>query len=1634
MKGRHKQTTALKAWVQRWLLVWVVMAWGIVGWGQTNIINTETMYNGSGGSSGDAISTHETNNRFENDALTMSGTGDMRTTSPSSGYTTPSGVSASGTWNVMLNANTEFFLISGINSTGYASISLSFGIKKSTNAQNGSNLTIEVSPDGSSWTSLVMPSLPTGTGTTTPWYHRVCTGIIPATANLRVRFTSSSAEEWRIDDIELRGTIVPINSITTTAASFGPFCNTAANNVSVAYSTTGSFTGAFTAQLSDAAGSFTSPINIGTGTSPIAATIPAGQAAGTGYRIRVVNDNPATTGTDNGSNIIVNAPPTITAQPTNQIVTSPASTSFTVANSGSATYQWQVNTGSGWNDVVNGTPYSGATTNTLTINPSNISYDGHLYRVVLSAIAPCTGSVTSNIVELTVNEGPCVTESFTSMPANNSSYTNRSWTGDAGGTWTATEARTDQTISSSRAICFRRNGVLTSPNYPDGISRLAFTALFPFTETVGNLEVRVNGNLIRTILFSEMNGTTPVDFLIENINISGSYQLTITSTASSGTNSRFALDNIQITCYNACTPTHSISTFTPSEGPAGALVTIIGTGFSGTPVVKFGGVTAASVTFVNSTTLIAEVPSGAISGPVTITQSSCDVTSAGNFTVLSANANCGSGATGTDLIISEVYDAFSGSLAYIELFNPTTASINLSTYNVRIITDGPTITDLPNLTGSLAAGAVGIVRINTGSGDCGISTLLQTNDAAPGFNGNDRIVLRRNGSTDIDVVDNPSYGGSNPPSGDNRRGFSQLRNPGAVTPRTTYQASDWTNTDPESCANLGTAPAAVASRDITINTQPIDVNCTAVTFSVAASPVGTGVTIGGYTWRYSAPGDAGWSTVSSLNGTNGLTVSGSGSNSITITGNTAILRDYQFYVEINTAGSPSCSRYSNAVQYAYESRPYYRSRQSGSWTDLSTWEMSNTEGGGYITPVCQYPVALNSDKVIVQNTHTVNLDVIDVAIDWVNINTGGQLTIGSASQLTFQNGNASGSDFEVNGTLLDRGTSGNGLVFVGGATWSLDNSSSATVIKTHSSSVNNYRDNYQAGIANIPAAANWIYRYNGDGDVTTAAINFFYPNLYFENTTGSLYDFNTNFSALTGSSGTSTIKGNMYIGTTGSAPVVVRHNNINVSPIRVLGNLLVGNGSMLTNVSYNGGVSVGHGWGTGIELSGNIALTGTGSLVSTFNAASPNSGVLTLNGSTLQTISGGSGNISASILTLNNGSNFLLDAITTVDRTMNFTNGYITTNSTNPLTLTPSATTTGGSTNSFVNGPMHKVANDATDDFAFPIGKSGSPNRYRPVTIADFDGAGELTFTAEYFPTGASTHPRDQILGPELVGVWLNQYWQVSKSPGDLAARVGVPYTSGADGWFEVGPGSNSRVGIARFNGTHWDFTKDANDFDDIGPDYFESRGVGETGMVFSDRLSTFSPFTIGHGLNSILVLPIKLLAFDALQQKNNARLSWQVEDEQLLQGFVLEYSTNGTDFNRVATLQPNGTGHYRYLHALAPGMHHYYRLGMRQHNGTLTYSKVVSLVGAATGTTISAVGPNPMVGHMLTIHSQSATGQWMQATLIDATGRTLATTRYTLAAGVNKNLFTLPALASGYYTLLITTRDGTQVALPLVK
>jgi hypothetical protein len=141
-----------------------------------------------------------------NGVLSFSGTGDVRNTTPSSGYT-----GVSGTGNVFLtNVVGRTFIISAINTLAYpsSSLQLSFGIYKSTTAEDGSNLDVDVSSDGISYSPLSFTLLPTGAGTAT-WYLRSTTGTIPSTSNLYIRFTQASVlPQFRIDDVILKSTVI----------------------------------------------------------------------------------------------------------------------------------------------------------------------------------------------------------------------------------------------------------------------------------------------------------------------------------------------------------------------------------------------------------------------------------------------------------------------------------------------------------------------------------------------------------------------------------------------------------------------------------------------------------------------------------------------------------------------------------------------------------------------------------------------------------------------------------------------------------------------------------------------------------------------------------------------------------------------------------------------------------------------------------------------------------------------------------------------------------------------------------------------------------------------------------------------------------------------------------------------------------------------------------------------------------------------------------------------------------------------------------------------------------------------------------------------------------------------------------
>ena len=144
----------------------------------------------------------------------------------------------------------------------------------------------------------------------------------------------------------------------------------------------------------------------GSGATSATYTTPSTTTSMNGYRYEVV-----VTGysgcqvTSNGAaTLTVNT--AITTQPSSQTVCETSTAQFSVGASGSSlSYQWQYNSGSGWNNVVGG---SGATSATYTTPSTTTSMNGYQYQVLVTK-SGCSQGTTSNPATLTVQAKPTIT-------------------------------------------------------------------------------------------------------------------------------------------------------------------------------------------------------------------------------------------------------------------------------------------------------------------------------------------------------------------------------------------------------------------------------------------------------------------------------------------------------------------------------------------------------------------------------------------------------------------------------------------------------------------------------------------------------------------------------------------------------------------------------------------------------------------------------------------------------------------------------------------------------------------------------------------------------------------------------------------------------------------------------------------------------------------------------------------------------------------------------------------------------------------------------------------------------------------------------------------------------------------------
>ena len=484
-----------------------------------------------------------------------------------------------------------------------------------------------------------------------------------------------------------------------------------------------------------------------------------------------------------------------------------------------------------------------------------------------------------------------------------------------------------------------------------------------------------------SVTLTQVSGTvatTTIYVRLASSLLINTYTGNLTATSTGATTQSISFDG-EVTCI----PTHTITSFAPTSGPVGTEVTITGTGFTVGSTVDFDG-TLATVTYVDATTLITEVPAGAISFFITVTEGGCSLNSASNFMVLSDNG-CVGGTIPTgwsDLMFTGIYDDPVSSCHYFELFNPTASDIDLSTYTIGfdnnftygsvVPTSGFTGGSI-TLSGIIAAESTFMVQVSS-SGVCNTCNTIipDLTFANGGINIDDRLVLL-NGASIQDVWQNHS----SRPSYDITYvdGYIYSRDVLSTAPSTTFDLTNWSTNGTESCFGFALSSAILP----TVNTQPVDaIGCSSAAFTVSAT-AGSGGTLT-YQWKYNDGSAIGWTNVISTSFSPG-SITGETSNSITITG--FDLDGYQFYCEVTE--DVSCSVSSNAAQVTTETT---------TWNGL-TWSVLPTI----------------STAVIIDGIYNTGTNGSFSACS-LTVNTGFRLTVSNASYVEVEN------DVTIDGTIV----------------------------------------------------------------------------------------------------------------------------------------------------------------------------------------------------------------------------------------------------------------------------------------------------------------------------------------------------------------------------------------------------------------------------------------------------------------------------------------------------------------------------------------------------------------------------------------------------------------------------------------
>lgn len=333
---------------------------------------------------------------------------------------------------------------------------------------------------------------------------------------------------------------------------------------------------------------------------------------------------------------------------------------------------------------------------------------------------------------------------------------------------------------------------------------------------------------------------------------------------------------------------------------------------------------------------------------------------------------------------------------------------------------------------------------------------------------------------------------------------------------------------------------------------------------------------------------------------------------------------------------------------------------------------------------------------------------------------------------------------------------------------------------------------------------------------------------------------------------------------------------------------------------------------------------------------------LTLTGKTEQVILGSSSNSDSFIienLVINtfNNDHISLAGHVLVTGQLTFIKGIVDARENAMINLGSTATSSGSSAVSYIDGPIAKTGNTA---FLFPVGDGGV---YAPIAISA--PAATSTFKAEYFSRSYQSSTASYV--SPLQNTSAVEYWKLQRTNGSGNTDVQLH-------WLDAdysGIGNMSDLQVA-----YMDTTK--NTWVGVGSKVVSTSAT--QGSAISKSLGSFGIFTFGSSGGS--PLPVSLIGFDAKAKTDYVQLNWETAWETNNDYFTIERSEDGKSFSKLATIKGAGNATEKLKYAYddkdpLPGIS-YYRLKQTDFNGQFEIFPVKSV--NIPFAKIENVGPNP--------------------------------------------------------------------------